>query len=595
MTITKVTYPGNRIVYGDSFDPSLLSVTVKMGSSEYINKTESACTLRFVPGDWSSYSAAYTEAIRITGYTTLHGVLGTREVNPDTGEVFFRSVYSHNEFTISKGATKTLTSFQTNHGSGYVVLDNCTTPEPADIINYDKFNARRYVNEMGGSQRIKPLTVIVTVGDSIRTYNAVLRNAFFLAEYRAAPVINSVVMTDNHPLDPLSKFGGYINSKSIPEFTISFNLDEFDPDLTSTHALWFSIDGKGYDYRQTLPAGSTTCVFELSHIPEYHSGEIRYGYRIDDSHGGFVVRNGTFMSYQYSDPTITPVDDKPIIERFSRHEDDTPYTDPIGEMLRMALTATASSVNGLNATSLSVTWDGKSGQPIAITSSSDGLSYTLNETGDIDETRVLMDEFANGLDWNFEIMLTDFFHPSTSPIVKRVIVEKGDGVFDVSEYGVAVGQLSTGTATKMKFETKHPAYLYGGIEDGGWNYSSDEIACGVWIDGKTIYRKTVYSPSYIAIRSADGTDNIGDPITDVDTVIDLCAVSIGYTKPTAPAMPEAKTARLCNAYANPANNTYKMDTYYSYDDKCVKFRHVDYTSSTVKQYMVYATMWYTKL
>lgn len=52
---------------------------------------------------------------------------------------------------------------------------------------------------------------------------------------------------------------------------------------------------------------------------------------------------------------------------------------------------------------------------------------------------------------------------------------------------------------------------------GGGDYSTDEVECGTWIDGKKIYSKTM---EFTTLNSGDNYKNPPIPMTEIDKFID---------------------------------------------------------------------------
>ena len=126
-------------------------------------------------------------------------------------------------------------------------------------------------------------------------------------------------------------------------------------------------------------------------------------------------------------------------------------------------------------------------------------------------TVTLPGTFSAGTAYEIQAEFTDGYDTG----VARTTVSKSHTNIHLSGsgYGFAVGQYSTGTQAAPLFESGYPARFYEGIE--GVNvYTGEEVNTGgKWIDGKTIYAKTL---QFSTPSTANAQTNHTYDFSDVD-------------------------------------------------------------------------------
>lgn len=138
-------------------------------------------------------------------------------------------------------------------------------------------------------------------------------------------------------------------------------------------------------------------------------------------------------------------------------------------------------------------------------SKSFGTATPSSSVRKLNDTTSITTIFDVAHDYWFSLVATDSFGMT---ITKNAYIGKMESIFNIEPYGVAIGQLSTGTSANKKFECAYPAYFGGaatfsngatianptftgtikGISTST-TYKSGEVDTGdKWIDGKAIYR-----------------------------------------------------------------------------------------------------------
>lgn len=124
------------------------------------------------------------------------------------------------------------------------------------------------------------------------------------------------------------------------------------------------------------------------------------------------------------------------------------------------------------------------------------LSSPVKKSND---TSTITSTFDVNKDYWFSLTATDSFGISTTA---NAYIGKMESIFNIEPYGVAIGQLSTGTSANKKFECAYPAYFTSGATitnptfsgtitgiNTHITYQSGEVNTGdKWIDGNPIYR-----------------------------------------------------------------------------------------------------------
>ena len=213
--------------------------------------------------------------------------------------------------------------------------------------------------------------------------------------------------------------------------------------------------------------------------------------------GGSVSLGLTVLNMRY----------QPRVEAFSVERTPSEESARVKATIRCSLAEGADSEDtGL---SLKLRWreDGETAFPsanvvsvsVANALSSSGTMLTLSQT------------FSANKAYLFEAELTDGYDASAARTL--VSVSHVNLHLAGSGYGVAVGMYSAGTQAAPLFESGYPARFYEGIE--GVNvYTGEEVNTGgKWIDGKTIYARTL---QFSTPSTANAQTNHAYDFSDVD-------------------------------------------------------------------------------
>lgn len=114
-------------------------------------------------------------------------------------------------------------------------------------------------------------------------------------------------------------------------------------------------------------------------------------------------------------------------------------------------------------------------------------------------------KFSSDKNYTVSLIATD---NNISIFEQNILISPATPILNVDEGGVAIGKFSTGTSENPKFECAYPAVF---------QYFEGPVEAGIWIDGKTIYRKII---SFGSINiNAIGVYNIGIKYNKIDNVI----------------------------------------------------------------------------
>ena len=276
-----------------------------------------------------------------------------------------------------------------------------------------------------------------------------------LCAYRLSPSV-SCSFTDESQLD--ARFGGFIEGKSFIKCLISVTLDrEADPDVSvSLRSLSFNGASR--------PLASDEC--EIGYVPA--SGSVPYAVSVTDSHGEEGTVSGSVGIIRYASPCLTAL----VFERYGEGVDEQGnavyYPDDGSPNIRVTAIGSVSTVNGLNAWTLSVLCsDGESEISALMAQGGDGrgISYAGDRT-------LFTAALSEQSDWNVTVTLSDCFES----VSYRLFLPKADAIFDIEKGGVAVGMRSTGTRLAPLFEVAYPAVFHGDVSfpgiDSGWRQAA---------------------------------------------------------------------------------------------------------------------------
>lgn len=301
--------------------------------------------------------------------------------------------------------------------------------------------------------------------------------ALTLVRERLAPDISSTWTDDTNVQ---TRFGAYVQTKSIPRVTISVTLDtEADPDITATARL-LSFAGKTYT------TGNN--VFVLDTIDT--AGVESYTISVTDSHGltGNVV--GSVDIFEYTPPRLTLLS----VERYVTRQTESGATyddlDDDGTHVWVSLTGEVSSIAGKNAWRVGLEYGAVQRDLLTGT---DGTSITRER----DKT-LIPEEFSELTEHALTITISDEFEGSRY----AVTLPKAGAILSVEAGGVGIGKRCTASKEAPQLQVAYPAVFDSTLVCQA--YSTAEIPVGRWINGATVYRKVV-SVASVSVDSAHAT------------------------------------------------------------------------------------------
>lgn len=316
-----------------------------------------------------------------------------------------------------------------------------------------------------------------------------------MVEGASPPTVSGVSIADT--AGHLGAFGSCVQGQSRLRITGQYKLDPNYIYLSATHTLTLSCNG-----RVLFTAAQTdNAVFDVGALDA--SGTVAWSYNVLDTAGNSVTRAGSFDVLAYSPPVISGF----AVERYAIDVDD--MGQPVytlandGSHVWISLSAGVTGVAGKNAWRLELLYGsdeaGVAEKTVAIASGADAGSAAR------ERDRAIVSEVVSPTNsWEFRLRLTDRFTTAESV----VMVARGAALFNIEEYGVAVGMYATGREGAKKFQVggDYESEFFGGVR-GVTNYSSDEVDTGGrWIDGKPVFRKT-----YFVEIPADRTDSTKGP------------------------------------------------------------------------------------
>lgn len=456
----------NPVSWGDSFD---VSVSFRLDANEAIAAAR---------GGWAKISLIPNNG---DGSAGKFNIVTSENVSLSAGRIY--------TFTFSGNALKK------------------TDVDPGSGLTYDEiFQQSADV----GSDRIFPLAVEVRVGETItgREYAAQQDGVSDFLYERIAPVISNVRFTDKNPINPYEKYGGYVlGGQSVPEIAGVVQLDPLDPNLTATHKIEITtvIDPGGTNTTRELIASvegkypDTLALVLPEHI-QYDlssgNGLCEYHYTITDSAGNSSSEMGYIFLYDYNLPVLTGVTGLATVERYvEKVSDDGTVSYPAsedGEQLRVsyALDVSAIGFTIRNNWTMDVRYgiDGAEGYT-DITAARDGSDL---DSGECAQDRTLLEGivFPASSRWYVTLTVTDDLGNS---VQLTGYIDKAGGYANIEKHGAAIGMRTTATADHKKFEVArgYESIFYGGIRGVNILTSEEVDTGGKWLNGKTIYAKTL--------------------------------------------------------------------------------------------------------
>lgn len=247
---------------------------------------------------------------------------------------------------------------------------------------------------------------------------------------RPAPVIYLVTWTSN-----------CIQNITQVSCTISCSMDSH----TSLVGSYVTINGKTYR--------SSSNVIEIGLIDAY--GSVPYAATVTDNHGKSATYSGTLNITAYTPPVLT----KLIVERCRYDTETDEYVkDDDGDAAWINLEGAVSNTVNNNQWSIRATFD--DGEHVyasdgAIHSGSAGGSFVFDDVVLAYSAGTVQPILAS-VSWTINIIISDKY----KTVTYSFLLGKSGGIFSIEEYGVAVGQKSSGTLLEPKFESDYNAYFY---------------------------------------------------------------------------------------------------------------------------------------
>lgn len=327
------------------------------------------------------------------------------------------------------------------------------------------------------SSEIMPTGNKVSYGVFVEKLGTAMDIPVYITTPDTATIIDFTV-EDIAPGDPLGVFGNLTQGQSLPRLTLTWSADPNHPAMKYTHDIMITTRPSSQSVpRQTIgrysitetASGATTAYIDTDRIT--YVGNIAIDWDITDIHNSMSGSNTTqelTTVVAYEPPSITTY----LLERYRIIQtagDPTYEAADDGEHVWFTLTADIQPVNNSNAwTAVMTYWDASLGESSAITvTSQDGwtLGGSDGTTEVLTRDRLQLNgiQVNNTKDYNFRLTITDAIGNSVSYVNTDIV--KAGAVFDISQYGVAVGMRSTGGSLNKKFEvaSDHTAVFNGDV------------------------------------------------------------------------------------------------------------------------------------
>ncbi len=334
------------------------------------------------------------------------------------------------------------------------------------------------------------------------------------------PTINSITITDTNQ-NISSKFGFFVQSKSQPKFTVSASGNSGSTIVSTLIAF----ENKTY-----LNIDTTDII--------NGSGNISYSVTVADSRGRQATQTNTLTVIPYNAPTVTNLSAKRANSSYEIDESE-------GEYALLGFTYSISQLNNKNTASFTIQYRkvGDAWKTINTWSEYSKTSYVFKGAGNIFNDKTANYEVRFGIK---DYFYNDYLWVSTIVVsYTYTLINFGSSGKSVSLFGQSNDEENTmeinGTAKllidKTLYSLNSIASRFFNLEswkqtieswktkvengetdvslNGYCDYSTDEINTHTtWIDGKTIYKKTINTGSI-----ANETKNVSHGITDYETII----------------------------------------------------------------------------
>ena len=299
----------------------------------------------------------------------------------------------------------------------------------------------------------------------------------------------SVVPSYSFESTPYETTGGYYQHIGKALLAIGYASSEYGATIVS-----YNISGGEGTNSNT--SSVITDVFE-------ESGSHVYTATVTDSRGRSTVKTLRFNVTAVSPIRIYSF----LVQRYSEVIGDDGRTTYVassdGDHVWVSLLASHDIAGGNNPASAAITW-GASNSVSLPWGTSASISYTNDRT-------VITAQIPANTSVLFTLTVSDGFSSATASSQ----VEIASAILHVSPNGVGIGMYTLGTQSNPQLDIGYPMHARGGIA-GVTIYSEDEQDTGgIWIDGKTIYRKTISGET----TSSNGFIQIGEMPTGLAQVV----------------------------------------------------------------------------
>lgn len=208
---------------------------------------------------------------------------------------------------------------------------------------------------------------------------------------------------------------------------------------------------------------------------------------VTDSRGREIRKRHVIDVRAYANPLITEFTVDRYEPIYDADEQITGYTpSDVGENVWVTLVASCSDIVGLNSISWKITAKGSDGTVTEYSGSNSETEIDIYEDRTIITAPI---SAAISVEYTVQVVDTAGYEAAQ---YDNITPGRANFALAASKHGASFGCLPKGTEAQPMLESAYPFYAYGGIH-GVTNYTTDEVKTGgTWVDGKSIYRKSVY-------------------------------------------------------------------------------------------------------
>lgn len=218
-----------------------------------------------------------------------------------------------------------------------------------------------------------------------------------------------------------------------------------------------------------------------------NAGEATVTITVTDSRDREVSQTHVINVKAYANPLITEFTVDRYEPIYDADEQIAGYMpSDVGENVWVTLIASCSDIVGLNSIGWKITAKGSDGAVTEYSGSSSGTEIEISE-----DRTIITATISAALGVEYAVTVTDTAGYEAAQY-DNITPGRANFALAASKYGASFGCLPKGTELNPMLESEYPFYAYGGIH-GVTNYTTDEVKTGgTWVDGKPIYRKSVY-------------------------------------------------------------------------------------------------------